>query len=304
MTNNEPLFDEILGNVDKWLTFTKGWFHPRDIWHEYNISEEATKQVLRDILQSKHEAGELDHEEQKYRLVDRELREIDWFNADEGDYIHMRLPFNLDNLLKLFPGVVVIAGEKGKGKSAWLMDCIFKNISIERPQHYFVSDAQDVEIKERFLNLLEGKGQSLPDPDTLKVYERHSKFGDVIVRDGINYVDYLDMNSDFYQIGQEIDDIGNATGKGVTFIALQKNPKEKLGVGGVASWKRAQVYITLAEPTDAVMSGWFGELKLLRTRGRQSKFIDPTGMKWGYWLKEGHRFMVETKTNQAKLNGG
>ncbi len=289
----DPLNTEIQTNLDSFLTHTKCWFHPRDMWSEYNINSEESKQFLRDELASRVLDGVLEHEGQKYRLIDLELREIDWFGADEEDYIRINLPFNLGRYVKLYPGLVVIAGEKGKGKSAWMMDCIFKNIS-DVPQYYFVNDARDVELKDRFLSIVENKNMPLPEPHQLKVYERYGKFGDVIVRDGINYVDYLDVNTDFYSIGQEMDDIHKATGNGITFVAIQKNPKEKIGLGGIFSWKKTQLYITLSEPLPPMDDMWKGVLKLVRTRGMADPRLEPEGRKWHYDIFRGFEFSVET----------
>jgi len=230
---------------------------------------------------------------QGYGTKTRKMREIEWFDANEDNFIKMRLPFDLHHKVKLFPGVVVIAGEKGQGKSAWLMDCIFRNLSEKRPQYFFVNDAQDVELKERFLGLSEYYDCALPTPDNLKVYERYDRFGDVIVEGGINYVDYLDVNSEFFSIGQEIDDIHRATGSGVTFIALQKNPKEALGVGGIYSWKRSQLYITLSTPELLDDRAWQGQLLLKKTRGRANKAVDPTGYSQLYDIKEGCKFRIK-----------
>lgn len=291
MEINELTID-IQGNVAEFLSHTKAWFHPRDIWQEYSINSEESKRIVRTVLEDKVLDGELQHEGLKYRAYNRDLREINWFDADETAHIKMILPFGLHRYIKLFPGVVVIAGETGKGKSAWILDCIFRNLSPDRPQYLFVNDAKDAELKERILGICSKSECALPTPEELRIYERFDKFGDVIVRDGINYVDYLDVNSEFYSIGQEIDDIFRATGDGMTFIALQKNPKEALGVGGIYSIKRSQVYIVLTDSEDGV---WFGQLLLRKTRGKVNKTIDPTGWTWGYDIKDGVKFVVQVK---------
>jgi len=288
----DELYIEIQANIDEFLSHTKTWFHPRDIWTEYNIKSEEGKRIVRVVLEDKVVNGELQHEGLKYRAYNRDLREINWFDADETDYIRMNLPFGLNRYIKLFSGVVVIAGETGMGKSAWIMDCIFRNLSFNRPQYLFVNDAKDSELKERIIALCEKNDCALPSSDQLVVYERFDKFGDVIVRDGLNYVDYLDVNAEFYSIGQEIDDIFRATGNGLTFIALQKNPKEAIGVGGIYSIKRSQVYIVLSESEDEV---WFGQLLLKKTRGKVNKTLDPTGWKWGYDIQNGVKFVVQVR---------
>lgn len=288
----DSLKTEIESNLLGFLSHTKTWFHPRDVWNEYNLKSEEAKRYLREALEDRVQASELQHEGQKYRLINRELREVDWFAASQEDYIKLNLPFELDKYIKLFPGIVVVAGEKGKGKSAWLFDCIFRNLG-NRPQYLFCNDAQEVELKERFLGLAEKYDTELPVPPMLTCYERFDKFGDVVVKGGINYVDYLDVNTEFYSIGQEIDDIYRATGDGITFVALQKNPKEAIGVGGIYSWKRAQLYVTLADPKPPMCDTWQGEMKLVKTRGRTMKGVDPTGKTWHYDIHEGYRFLIE-----------
>jgi len=291
---DDLLYTDISGNFNEFIATNKGWFSPVDIRREYDIASDEGKTILRELLKEALEGKVLEHEGLKYRVVDTDCREIDWFNADEKQYIELNLPFRLHEYLKLFAGVVVITGEKGKGKTAFMYDTIFRNINPERPQHLFASDNIEVEIRERFLSILEDKNMALPGPELLRVWERHSNFADVIVRDGINYIDYLDVNTDFYSIGQEIDDIHRATGNGITFIGLQKNPKEKLGVGGIYSWKKSQVYIVLAEPGDsAIAEQWQGELILKRTRGRVDKLMDPTGWKRYYYIQEGFKFIAE-----------
>jgi hypothetical protein len=291
---NQELYKAIQQNVDHFLSHTKTWFHPRDIWQEYNIASEDGKRYLREILESKVESKELIHEGVRYRQCDNELVEVDWFEAEEDGYIKIELPFNLHRWVKLYPGVVVVAGEKGRGKTAFMLDCIVRNLSHDREQYLFYNDSMALELKERLVGLSEHYNCELPTSDTLRVYERFDHFGDVIVRDGINYVDYLDVNTDFYSVGQEIDDIYRATGNGLTFIGLQKNPKEALGVGGIYSWKRSQLYIVLSEPAEQGMADlWQGCMTLKRTRGRTKKKFDPTGMKIHYDIKEGCKFSIE-----------
>jgi len=280
-------------HINEFIGHTKTWFHPRDIWQEYSITSEIYKKAVREALENKVISGDLQHEGLKYRAYNRELREINWFDADETDFIRMNLPFGLNRYIKLFPGVVVISGETGRGKSAWILDCIFRNLSFERPQYLFVNDAKDVELKERILSLCNKNECALPTPEQLTVYERFDKFGDVVVRDGINYVDYLDVNAEFYSIGQEIDDIFRATGNGLTFIALQKNPKESLGVGGIYSIKRSQIYISLIGTEEGSL--WKQQLILKKTRGKVNKTVDPTGWTWGYDIVDGVKFVIEVK---------
>ena len=274
--------------IEEWVSITKGQFSLRDIWNEIGIESSEGKKHLRTILDRLEEKGIITHLEKgygNYRRVDNEATKMDWENADPDNTVPLLFPFGEHEFVKIFPkSIIIVAGSKQAGKTEYLYNFIKLNMA-KYPIDLFNSETGPEQMKERFVSL-----GITPSP-TFNVYERYDNFADVINSDHISVIDYLDLNSEVYLVGSEIDAIFRKL-RSVAIIALQKPPpavtyikgvkkviERDLAYGGGFTAKRAILYITMGQSS----------LKLLYVKSPAQKKINPQNMTFTFnFSEEGH----------------
>jgi len=167
-----------------------------------------------------------------------------------------------------------VAGSKNAGKTAFQLNFVVKNMDNPMGLDFFNSETGPEQLNERF------EPFNVPNPAPFNVYERYDAFADVIDPDRISVIDYLDLNSEVYMVGKEIDDIFRKLNKGVCIIALQKPPGRDLAYGAGFTAKRSQLYISL----DTC------KLKLVYVKTPRGKGANPDNMAWTFKLEDGVHF--------------
>lgn len=276
--------------IEQWISLTKGQFNVRDIWNEVGIESPEGKQYLRVILDRLEKKGIIKQLEKgygNYRRLDFEAPKIEWELADPTKTIPLQFPFGEHELVSIYPkSIIIVAGSKNAGKTEYLYGFLKLNMS-NFVVDLFNSETSPEQMKARFLSL----GINPPAPFT--VYERYDNFADVIHPDHISIIDYLDLNSEVYLVGAEIDAIYRKLKSGVAIIGLQKPPpttiltktgakrtiERDLAYGGGFTAKRAVLYITMGN----------NKLKLLYVKTPKQKRINPNNMTWNFrFSEEGH----------------
>ena len=267
--------------IKAWLELVTGTFDIREAWNEIGIETPENKNHLRVILyRIEHTEGSIvSLGNGKYRKRDIKIEEIDWQAADITKSVPLHFPFGLEEHCRIFPkSIIILAGSKNEGKTAFLYDFIKRNMNSFTID-LFNSETGPEQMKERFEPL------NIPTPAPFKVYERYDNFADVINPDHISVIDYLDLNSEVYLVGTEIDAIFRKLKTGVAIVGLQKPPpvktffkgKEKmverdLAYGGGFSAKRAVLYISLG----------LHRLKLVYVKNPAKQRVKPDNMTWSY----------------------
>jgi len=269
-----------------------GNFSRYDIDRELVIRTRRGKQYRWAILDELIQEGKLEKNGERYSYVNGlSYDEIRWESADKNAYIDLLFPLDLHQYIRIKPrSIIVVAGESGTGKTAFLYDFIFRNM-WKHKIWLWSNDMDDEEMAERFNDLALAHNLTMPDPPLFKTYRVDSNFSDAIrhAPDDIHVIDYLDLNSEFYLIGHEINQMDSKLGKGLALVGLQKKQDTTLGLGGISSWKKSKVYITLHK-TGIIESGVECELEIQKSRSRTDKAVNPTGMKFGYELIGGTKF--------------
>lgn len=143
------------------------------------------------------------------------------------------------------------------------------------------------QMKDRFIDL------GIPLDAPFEVRERYDNFADVIKPDRISVIDYLDLNSEFYLAGAEIDAIFRKMTTGIAVIGMQippptttfiKGVKKVLdrdyAYGGGSTAKRAFLYISMSSH----------RLKLKHVKKPAQKNVHPENMTWSYDFDENGQF--------------
>ena len=284
----------LTAKIKEWVKITDGRFTLQQIDSELGIQTPQAKNLRRGALKDLCNAGILERIETLsgvYRRLDIELKEFDWQHANIDNVVSLRFPFELEKYVKIYPkSIICLAGGKDQGKTAWLYDFTLKNMFHPLGVDLYNSETGREQMKERMQNFK----VNIPNPAPFRTFERYDNFADVIDKDRISVIDYLDLNSEVYLIGDEIDKVFRKLDRGIAVIGLQKPPPTTVYVKGVKKLvyrdlaygsgftaKRAVLYISLDNNV----------LKLVVAKTPLNPKVNPTNMMWVFWLKNGAEFI-------------
>ena len=257
-------------------------FSSTDAWNDIGIVSPENRTKLRVILSRCKEKRQIDKSTSNghYRILDNTKLIMDWENADTKNVLPILWPFNIQEWAKIHPkSIIIVAGEKNAGKTAFLYECIKLNYASFNVELYNSETGME-QMKERFTAL------DFPSPAPFKVYERYDSFSDIVDPNALTIIDYLDFNSEVYQCGEEIDRLFQKLKDGACIIGMQKPPPvptkqpgggvkmvtRDLAYGGAFSAKRAALYITLGQ----------GLCKLVTVKNPARKGVYPNNKQWSY----------------------
>ena len=290
MTNisEEKTYKIITKDLEQFLSLVGPHiFTSEQIDRQFNIQTREAKGYRWHALENLVKANRLQKvATNKYRLVDSKLEILDWQDADVEDTVKVLWPLNLHKYVKTYhKSINIIAGAPGAGKTAACYDFILRNMGHPMGIVLFTNDMTAEEIKER----MDNSEMEIPYPAPFPIYDRADNFGDVIEPDKINVIDYLDLNSEVYLIGDEIEKIYRKLNRGIAVIAIQKKPGQDIGIGGLYSWKRAKFYCSL----DSIKEGneYLHKLVIVKARGRIDPKVNPLSVLIKFSLVNGIKFI-------------
>jgi hypothetical protein len=106
---------------------------------------------------------------------------------------------------------------------------------------YFSSEMGDSELK---LRLSKWEGIK-PEEWKIDFYERSHDFPGVIDPDGLNIIDYLEVNDEFWKVGQMLTDIHDRLRGGICVVCVQKNAGNDYGRGGTFGAEKPRLYLSV-----------------------------------------------------------
>ncbi len=294
MLVDDKRVDTLTHLIKEWILSQEkgGRFTTRQLDGELDIGTPEGKSIRRGVIKELCDRGIIERIKGlvgTYRILDIEAPEIDWQSADPKNIIKLKFPFELEKYVKVYPkSIICVAGGKDQGKTLWLYDFVLKNMYHPLGIDLYNSETGREQMKER----MDAFKIDIPNPSPFRTFERYDNFADVINPDRISVIDYLDLNSEVYQVGDEIDKIFRKL-KGVAVIGLQKPPPtvtfvkgvkklvyRDLAYGGGFSAKRAVLYISLDNRI----------LKLVIAKTPASRNLNPTNMMWGFQMRDGAEF--------------
>ncbi len=267
--------------IEQYVALCHGKIVNRDIWAELDIGTTEGRAHLRlimrrlvekDILRALPDGG--------YMRVDGACPVIDWQAANLTNIVDLAFPFSLENYATIYPkSIIVVAGSKNTGKTAFLYNFIMMNAGKHIIDLYN-SETGPEQMKQRFSAF-----PDMPEMAPFNTFERYDHFSEVINPDHISVIDYLDMQSEVYMAGAEIDAMFRKLKTGVVVVAMQKPPPSTtfikgkktlvdrdLAYGGAFTAKRAVLYISLSDK----------KLKLVYVKTPKSQNINPDNMQWSF----------------------
>jgi hypothetical protein len=269
--------------IEDLVRITRGYFTITDIIQSLQLITKEERNNTRVILHRLVESGLIERESRRegvYRRVERDLVPMT-FSATTIPPMSLNMPFGLHTLVDTYPGnVIVVAGSPNAGKTAFCLDFVEKN-QDDYTIHYFNSEMGDEELKNR---LMMHRDKPMNEWK-FNAYERSDHFADVICPNDINIIDFLEITTEFYRIGEEISAIhkklmGN---KGIAIVCIQKAFGTDMGRGGTFSMEKPRLYLA--------MDG--GKVKIVKGKNWADPMRNPNGLCKFFKLVGGAEF-IET----------
>ena len=232
--------------VLEWIKGTNAWFQTIDLDRDLGIRDEVDKHNRRTIMARLKAQGIIEAHskiDKQWRYISTSLTHIDFAHAIQGGHLEVNWPLGLENWAYIYPGnIIVIAGAPNAGKTAFLLNFIWRN-QDKFPIKYFCSEMGEdgVELRDR---LEKFEGMAIEDWH-FDAFDRTNNFEDVIDPDACNIVDYLEMTEDLWAVNIHLTAIYNKLKSGIALVAIQK----KVGVSlwpGTGIWTRETENIPFA----------------------------------------------------------
>lgn len=284
----------------EWVNTVDGTFDVKTAWAELGVSTPDDRHYFRKLLRELIAEGVIasTNKDGFYRKLENELVPLDWQNADTSNTISIKFPFDIHKYCKIYPrSIIVVAGSKNAGKTAFLYNVVADNMNGPLKLDLFNSETGPEQMKERMAAF------NVPTPAPFNTYQRYDHFSDVIHPEHLSVIDYLDMNSEVYLVGSEIDAIFRKLTTGVAIIGIQKAPPivtfvkgvkrledRDLGYGGAFSAKRAVLYVSMGS----------GRVKLVYVKTPANPKVNPNNKCWTFSYDEDG---VHFKNNRESFEG-
>ena len=274
--------------VKQWILSSSGVFLSSNVVRCLHLSSREDEKNLSKILSRLKEEGIIEKQGDKtgcYRVIESQADEIDFMSVEEK-VLDIAWPFQIEKWVKILPkNIIVIAGEANAGKTAFLLNVCFMNMGRFKI-NYFSSEMGAMELRARLEKFETGL---IHWKENVNFRERSSNFADLIRPNEINIVDFLEITDEFYKVGGMIKEIWDKLKKGIAIVALQKNPKTDIGLGGMRSIEKARLYLSMEH----------GRLKIVKGKNWATDF-NPNGMQFNFKLVQGAKFIQTFQKNEER----
>jgi hypothetical protein len=261
------------------------------------------------IIISLHQANEIVSVGNKhgvFRRVDKNPDLMDLETPPQDD-IGISLPLALHMLVVLYPrNVVLVAGEKDSGKTAFAMNAAYLNRD-RLDVTYFNSEMGVTELQSRIRKFPQ---DHFPYNEWKKIrwIERATRFEDYVDPDGLNIIDFLEVGAEAFTVTEDIKRVFDKLDKGLLLIVMQKRSYKEYAVGGEGTLEKARLAINLEHRDGAtvckitVAKNWTGIINSPRGCECQYKIWQGGKMeKDGEWHRPED---VEQKPKERGFKGG
>ena len=244
MNRNEVQHDSLKEEIKNYINSLKGEFNVNDIDKElllFSKQQKNNRSTALSRLTEETFIERIGRRSGNYRKINKETDEIFWQTASTKDAVDVHLPFYIHELVHIFPkNIIIIAGEKDAGKTAFLLNTIKLNMN-KHEVVYLSSEMRGIEMAKRL-----EKFEDMEVKDwNFKTYGCASDFQDKIKPNAINLIDYMEVTDEFWKVAESIRKIYDKLDKGIAIIGLQKKSGSEYARGGEFSMEKSRLYITL-----------------------------------------------------------
>ena len=236
----------LTAEIREWVSATFGNFSATSAYHDVTIVTKEDKAKARVIFSRLVDEGLIERIEGKngwYRKIDTSLEKIDYLNAST-ETIDIKMPLGEHELVEIMPGnIILLAGEPNSGKTSWLFNFVKLNMH-KFDIRYLNSEMSPEELRKRLENFDDVKitGWKWDIYNCNGDFDKHIKPG----KGNINVIDYLEIYSDFWEIGRFINDIHKKLDGAIAVVAIQKNPGTTTGLGGFRTLEKPRLALAIS----------------------------------------------------------
>ena len=266
-----------------WVELQTGYFSVADCYRALLLTTAEDRNNLNQIIYRLKNKGIIEPHGNRagyYRRIENILETINWQQAN-GQEFSIVWPFDLNELVSIYPkSIVVIAGIFNAGKTSFCLDTIRLN-QDKLKVNYFTSELGPNKLKQR---LQKFENVEFPDGWKFNAIYRSANFADAIrdFPDDLNIFDYLELGTNFWEVGEIINKIFNRLNQGVAICCIQKSYGKDLGRGGDFSAEKASLYLTI-DP---------GKLKIIKAKEWRGT-DNPNGKYKKFKLIQGWKFQPD-----------
>ena len=258
------------------------------ICRNLGIQEAVNRKYVATVLSKMVKADELEKRRGKYRFIDKEVKFVEWENAEVRPIEGLVYPydversdgFGFEDYVILYPGdLIVIAGNSNAGKTAWCLNFLVNNMDKFKCRFITNELGDKQKFKARissfdWVDVLDKNGKG-----KFEVIKRYTSWQDIILPDAINIVDWINLAGDrSYDIGMILQSI-QAKSPLLGVIAIQKSEGNPLGRGKDFSRDLASLYLTID----------YGKLTVVKCKSWEKD--DPNNKMFGFRVVDrGSRF--------------
>ena len=268
----EPSKKGFASLVQEWVVQQDGIFNTQKGYNELQLTTSPQKKHFRTELSrlvSREVIEKYGTQSGVYRKVDNNAPIVDIFSADTKS-LNIEFPLSLHEYFRpMAKNIVVIAGTQDVGKSAFMLNLAKMNVNRGMPIRYCTSEMGAAELRSR-IDMFEDT--PLEDWRNVDFRERATNFQDLILPDGLNIIDYLEITDSFFLVAGLLTEIYNKLRGGIAVVALQKDHKTDLGRGGSFSLEKPRLYLSLtSNPPEGNIA------KIVKCKNWADRKINPNG---------------------------
>lgn len=239
-------------------------FSNNDIYTELCARNPRERKTVLDALYYYEKQGKIKKIDGKrgcWEVVETEPEVMDLLSANAEPF-NILLPLDISDNATVRPGsIILVSGSSNAGKTVFLLTIVrnvFRNTHIPLQTLTPFSNEKEKGWPPRlnYLNSEMSAGElatrikGFGDEPTswvqhVKFIERAHSFDKLVDPDGVTFIDFLEVNEDFYQAGKFIADIHRRLKNGVAVVAMQKKQGHAFAKGGEMTLEKPRLAINL-----------------------------------------------------------
>ena len=260
--------------IQEWIGDSRGWFSIKDAYHQLGLNTRSLQKIAMATIHEMIIEKAIEQHGSLNGMYRKIMNDANFITLEEqvDPYMDIAWPFQIENYVLTLPkSIAIVAGTPNSGKSALLLNVARMNQDNFKVR-YFSSEMGKTEIITRVKKF----GFPL---NTWKVefLERSENFADLIIPNGLNIIDFLEVHTDFFAVGGEIKKIFDALDQGLAVIALQRNPGAPTGIGGFRSMEKPRLYLNMDH----------GKIQIAKAKNWAQERLNPNGLKCEFNIVNG-----------------
>lgn len=260
--------------VQDWIGDSRGWFSVKDMYHQLGLSTRTLQKIATASLKALTEERAIEQHTSLNGMYRKTVTDANFITLEDipDPYVDIMWPFSMEEYVLTLPkSIAIFAGTPNSGKSAMMLNVARMN-QDQFQVRYFSSEMGKNELTTRVKKF----GYPL-DSWNVEFLERSGDFQDLILPNGLNLIDFLEIHESFFAIGGEIHKIFNALDQGVAVIAIQKNPGASTGLGGYRGLEKPRLYCNIE----------YGKIEIAKAKTWASEMTNPNGLKCTFSIVQG-----------------